>query len=197
VRRAGDFEPVAADRFTYRPGLETSARVALDQDLVGGGKLSLTAAVQSFGDDQVDGANLFRSGLRVSAIGTLGVPVRGGGSAAVYGGVLHRANGSFLDATLPESPSQDLLLVGGLLRRAMGRGTATPRADVRIFRSADGVGQGYVAGLGVGYERRGTAATFAPSLTARVGSVTVRQGAQSGIVGLDLGMAIRFTGRGR
>jgi hypothetical protein len=197
VRRAGDFEPVAADPFVYRPGLETSARVAVDHDLMGGGKLSFTAGVQAFGDDQVDGRNLFRSGARVTAIGTLGVPMAGGGSAALYGGVLHRSNGSFLDATQPASPAQDLLLAGGVLRRPVGRGIVSPRADMRLFRSADGVGQGYLASVGLGYERRGQTTVLSPVLTARIGQVTVREGAQSGLIGLDLGLSVRFLKGGR
>lgn len=197
VRRAGDFEPLATERFVYRPGLETVARVGIDQDLTGGGKLSLTAGVQSFADDQVDGQNLFRSGPRVTAIGSVGVPVRGGGSAAVYAGVLHRSRGSYLDATQSASPAQDLLLLGGLLRRPVGRGTLSPRADLRLFRSADGIGQGYLAGFGVGFEERRAATVVAPVVTVRTGRVMVREGIQSALLGLDLGVSVRFTGGGR
>lgn len=197
VRRAGDFEPLAAEPFVYRPGLETVARVAIDQDLAGGGKLSLTAGIQSFADDQVDGQNLFRSGPRLTAIGSVGLPVRGGGSAALYGGLLHRRRGSYLEATQAASPAQDLLLLGGLLRRPMGRRVLSPRADVRLFRSADGIGQGYLAGIGVGLEERRATTVIAPVLTVRTGRVMVREGVESGLVGLDLGVSVRFAGGGR
>lgn len=191
-RQAGEFEPLAAQAFAYRPGNEIHARLALDTELGRNGKGSLVVGFQRFGDDALDGANLFRSGNRIDAIGTLAFPMGYGGSAALYGGVLHRANGAYLDSTVPDAPTQDLVLLGGLLRRGMGGGFLTPRVDVRLFRSQDGVGQGYVAGAGVGYEIRSGNVAIVPSVTGRLGQVTVREGQESGITGFEAGLTLRF-----
>lgn len=191
-RQAGEFEPLEAETFAYKPGNEVHARLALDTEIGRNGKGSLVVGFQRFGDDALDGANLFRAGNRIEAIGTLAFPTGGRGSAALYGGVLHRANGAYLDATVPDAPSQDLVLLGGLLRRGMGAGFLTPRVDVRLFRSQDGVGQGYVAGAGLGYELRSGNVAFVPSVTGRMGRVTVREGQESGITGFEAGLTLRF-----
>jgi hypothetical protein len=191
-RQAGEFEPLEAEAVAYRPGNEIQARLALDTEIGRNGKGSLVVGFQRFGDDALDGANLFRSGNRVEVVGTYAFPMGYGGSAALYGGVLHRANGSYLDATVPDAPTQDLILAGGMLRRALGSGFLTPRADVRVFRSGDGVGQGYVAGLGAAWELRSGGVAFAPSVTGRMGRVTVREGQESGITGFEAGITLRF-----
>lgn len=194
-RRAGDFQPASDERFVYRPGPEAFVRLAVDRDLAAGGKLTLSLSAQQFGDDQVDGRNLFRSGARVSGLGSYAFPLRTGGTAAVYGGVLHRTAGTFFDAAQGTAMSQDLLLAGGLLRHRVRTGVLTPRVDMRLFRSADGIGQGYLAGAGVGYEWRTTRADVTPLLAMRAGRVMVREGQSSGITGLETGLTIRF-GRG-
>lgn len=191
-RQAGEFEPLEAEAVAYRPGNEIQARLALDTEIGRNGKGSLVVGFQRFGDDALDGANLFRSGNRVEVMGTYAFPMGYRGSAALYGGVLHRANGSYLDATVPDAPTQDLILMGGMLRRGMGGGFLTPRVDVRVFRSQDGVGQGYVAGVGAAYEIRSGSVTFAPTVTGRIGQVTVREGQESGITGFEAGLTLRF-----
>ena len=82
--------------------------------------------------------------------------------------------------------------MGGMLRRGMASGFLTPRVDVRVFRSEDGVGQGYVAGVGAAYEVRAGSVTLAPSVTGRIGQVTVREGQESGITGFEAGLTLRF-----
>lgn len=191
-RRGSEFEPLDGQPFQYRPGNEIQARLAVDTEVGRGGKASLVVGVQTYGEDVLDGSNLFKSGNRIEATATYAFPVGYRGSAAVYGGVLHRANGSYLDATVPAAPTQDLVLLGGLVRRGVGGGFFTPRLDVRLFRSEDGVGQGYVAGLGAAYEVRSGTVTFAPSVTARMGQVTVREGQESGITGFEAGLTLRF-----
>ncbi len=191
-RQAGEFEPLEAEAVAYRPGNEIQARLALDTEIGRNGKGSLLVGFQRFGEDALDGANLFRSGNRVEVMGRYAFPTGYRGSAALYGGVLHRANGSYLDATVPDAPTQDLILVGGMLRRGMRGGFLSPRVDVRVFRSEDGVGQGYVAGVGAAYEVRSGGVSFAPSVTGRVGRVTVREGQESGITGFEAGITLRF-----
>lgn len=191
-RQAMEFEPLDGEAFAYRPGNEIQARLALDTEVGRGGTASLVVGFQTFGDDALDGANLFRSGNRMEATATYAFPMGYRGSAALYGGVLHRANGAYLDATVPDAPTQDLVLLGGLLRRGVGAGFLTPRIDVRLFRSEDGVGQGYVAGAGLGYEIRSGNVAFVPSVAARIGQVTVREGQESGITGFEAGLTLRF-----
>ena len=77
---------------------------------------------------------------------------------------------------------------------------------MRLFRSDDGVDQGYVVGLGSSAELRlsgvssdftafsGSGLVLVPSLTFRFGKLLVRDDAQSRFTGLDLGLGIRVGG---
>jgi hypothetical protein len=191
-RQARDFEPITGNSLVYRPGNEIRARLALDANVGGGTKASLLLGFQNFSGDRADGVNLFQSGKRLEVMSTLAFPVGYRGSGAIYGGVLHRESGQFLSATIPDAPSQDLLLVGGLIRqRALG-GWFTPRIDVRAFRSADGLGQGYVGGLGLSMEWGAGGTTWIPSVTGRYGSVEVSEGNRSSIVGFQVGLTARL-----
>lgn len=191
-RQAGEFEPLEGNAAVYQPGDEIRVRLALDTEVGANGKGSLVVGLQRYGDDTVDQANLFRSGNRVEVTGTYAFPLGYRGSAALYGSVLHRANGTFLDPQVPESPTQDLVLFGGILRRAVGGGWLVPRLDVRMFRSEDGFGQGYVGGLGLGLELESGTTTFIPTLTGRYGSIEVVEGAESTFTGFEAGVTLRF-----
>jgi len=191
-RQATEFEPSATTTAQYQPGNEIRARLALDTEMGSGGKGTLVIGVQQYAEDQVDGTNLFQSGNRVEVIGTYAFPLGFRASGAFYGGVLHRANGQFFGGPVADAPSQDLLLAGGVLRRTIGRNVLAPRFDFRAFRSADGLGQGYVGSVGMGLEIRSGNNVFIPTVTGRMGNVEARSGQESGITGFEAGMTVRF-----
>ncbi len=191
-QQAGEFEPVDGNSVSYKPGDELSVRVALDTEIGRAGKGSLVVGFRNYSEDQIDADNLFRSGNRVDVTGTYAFPIGYKGSGAFYGSLLHRANGEFLEPTVPMAPTQDLVLVGGLIRRALGGAWIVPRADFRFFRSEDGIGQGYVGGLGASLELKAGSTTFIPMATARFGTVEIVEGAESSLSGFEAGMSIRF-----
>jgi hypothetical protein len=212
-RIASEYDPLESGAFTFRPGNELRLRAAVDRNVRGKSKVSLHATLFSYGDDELEGNNLYTSGNRIQVVGSYAFPTGGGASAVAYGGMLHRARGSVVDplrtgtlTTAADLPSQQLYLFGTSARMPLGRHRLLPTADVRLFRREDGVGQGYVLGLGSSAEVRlsgassdfsafaGSGVVLIPSVTVRFGELLVREGTESRFTGLDLGVGIRMGG---
>jgi hypothetical protein len=192
-RRSGTFTPLSAVQAEYQPGDRVAIQLALDGNLTGAARASLRLGYRDFGDDLIDGGGLFQAGSRLEAIANLGFPTRFGGSAAIYGGLLHRRNGRFLLGDGGQAPSQDLVLAGAIWRLGVGRGWVQPRTDLRLFRSEDGVGQGLQLGVGASAEIPVNAGvTLVPVLMGRFGDVEVSRGNASDFVGAEAGLSIRF-----
>lgn len=192
-RASREYQAFDADGPAYRPGDETFVRLAVDRSF-GAGKATLQASGHRFAHDQLGGGNLYRSGNRLQLIGSYAFAGGPRSSGVVYAGVLHRENGSSLADLSADLPAQDLYLVGAGARLARGRGALLPSVDGRIFRSADGVGQGYGVGVGASAEVPAGAVVLVPSARLRLGSVLVREGAESPFTGMELGFTLR---RGR
>lgn len=192
-----EFDLLEGGQFAYRPGDRIYVRLAADGS-IGDGRASAQVTVQRFGDDQVDAVNLYRSGTRVQ--GNAAYQFRAGrtGSALVYAGGLHRGDGVFLDDS-GETPSQTLLFAGTGLRQPFRYGVLAPAVDLRLLRQRDGVGQGFVTGVGASAELplgQG-GATLLPTARVRFGNLTVQSGVESTITGFELGAALRFGGARR
>lgn len=187
-----EFDLLEDGSFSYRPGNQLYVRLAADGN-VGAAKAAAQVTVHTFADDQLNSQNLYRSGNRVQAMFSYSAPLSNGRVQA-YAGALRRQHGTFLDGS-EDTPAQTLLLLGAGLRRPMGQGVLVPSLDVRVLRSSDGQGQGYVGGAGVSYELNATTVTLTPSVRARFGSLLINDDVKSGISGLDAGVAIRFRGR--
>lgn len=189
---AREYEPLVDESSVFQPGDFLRVNAVVDRTVGGRSKLALRVGFQRFGDDGLDGVNLFRSGNRYEATASYAFPAGARSSAIVYGGVLHRDEGSYL--TDPrEAAAQDLVLAGGALRAPMGGGVLTPTLELRLLRRTDGVGQGYVGGIGAGYElplQGGT--TLIPTARIRRGTVEVREGLESAVTGYEAGLTVRF-----
>jgi hypothetical protein len=177
----------------YRPGDESFLTLALDR-AVGGGRATLQGGVHRYAHDELEGGNLYRAGDRYQLVGSYAFEGRGRASGVVYAGALHRENGARLADLAQDLPVQDLVLLGAGVRLPLGRGALLPSVDGRIFRSADGVGQGYGVGAGAQAEWPAGAVTLVPSARVRWGRVLVLAGAESPFTGVELGFALR---RGR
>jgi len=207
-RAAREFEPLSDETFAYRPGDQIGVRLALDRDLSSGGTFSVLLGAQRFTEDQLSGANLFRSGNRLEGVLTYAFPVGLAGSALIYGGAYHRANGTLLldDPDLigaADSPAQQLFSGGVDLRLPLGRTAAfLPGVDGRVFRSEDGVGQGWVGTVGGSLEvilsgRRGRESiVLSPSARYRMGHVIVEQDSETDLTGWEAGLVLSV-GAGR
>lgn len=190
-RLAGDFEPLAANEFTYEPGDEIRVRLALDTEIGTGGKGSIVAGYRSFSEDAREGSNVFEVGNRYNVTASYAFPA-GSGAGVLYGGVIHRENGTALSAPFVDSPSQDLVLMGSQFQLSWGDTRVRPRVDGRLFRTDDGRGQGYVAGAGVSFEIPAGFTTWVPSVTGRIGNVEVAEGQESSFTGVEAGLSVRF-----
>jgi len=189
-----EFDLLEAQEFAYRPGDQLVIRGALDATVGSAGKLGLQLTLQQAKEDQVNGSNLYRPGRRYQVIGSYQFAM-GQSSGVVYGGAMHRAQGTFLLETGSDAPAQDLILVGGGLRIALGRSVVfAPGGDLRLQRRADGTDQGYSAGVGGSIEL-GSTVKLIPSVRGRFGNVLVREGIETGFSGLDAGLTLRFGGR--
>ena len=187
-----EFEPSQADRFTYRPGNQLQVRAAVDHRVGSAGKVTASLLFEQYSEDVREGTNLFQAGNRYQAVGSYAFAVGRRASGVLYAGGLHREQGTLLLDPGTAMPSQNLLLAGAGLRMPLGGGVLLPSVDTRLFRSADGVGQGHLTGVGASWERRAGSVTLMPNLRARFGNVLVREGSESGLLGSDVGLAVRF-----
>lgn len=195
-RVSDDFDPVEDVEFAYEPGDELSARVALEYTTASAEKLSVVVGLRSYSEDVANDANLFQTGDRFEVLATWAFPVSFRSAGSLYAGLTHRESGTFLDEVTEDLPSQNLILLGGVVRLPMGDGFLSPRADVRIFRPDDDAGRGFVAGAGVSLELPvGGRLTALPSATARFGNVELRRDSESDFFGLQAGLTLRL-GRG-
>jgi len=189
-----EYSPLIDNDFAYRPGNAFTVTGGLDAGVGRAGKLALQLVVQTFSDDQLDGGNLYRAGDRFQVTGSYAFPV-GSGSGLTYAGIVHRSAGDLGEASqglaIAGSPAQDLVLLGGGVRLSVGSGVLAPDLAVRVFRRSDGVGQGSVSRLGVGYEYPLRRVTVIPSLRAKFGSLQMLAGDSSGLSGFDIGLTVR------
>lgn len=201
-RVAREFEPLGDFALGYRPGNQLQVRAALDRN-VGASTVSATLGYQRFGDDEVLGANLFRSGSRLQGTVSAAFPLGLRSSALLHAGVQHRSTGTLLLdepllAAAGDSPSQQLFTLGADLRLPLGRSAALfPSTDLRVFRASDGASQGWVGTAGATLDLRlagnssSTRLVLSPSGRLRTGRVVVEEGVESGLFGWEVGLVLR------
>jgi hypothetical protein len=189
---AFEYEPLEANRFGYRPGDQLTGTLAVQQPMGARGRATVRAMVQHFRNDVIDGSSMFAPGNRGQLMASYAAAFGDDASAVVYVGGAYREDGLALHAFARNGPSQTLLLTGGGLRLPAGPAVFVPTVDVRLLRSGDGIGQGYLAGAGAAVELPAGPLVFTPALRGRFGNVTVRQGAESAITGLELALTARF-----
>ena len=188
-----EFDLVEDGSFSYRPGNQLYGRLAVDGN-VGDSRAAAQVTFYTFSDDQMNSQNLYKAGNRVQGVFTYSMPAGRTGRLQTYVGALRREHGTFLDTSAEETPAQTMFFLGSGLRRPFGRGAIVPAVDLRLLRSSDGEGQGFVGGAGVSFELPMGSATFLPTARARFGNLLVRDGVESGITGFDVGAGIRFGG---
>jgi hypothetical protein len=188
----GEFEPVAGDPVVFRPGNMIRASLAADGNLGRNTRLSGRVGLQHFAEDQLGGANLFRPGTRIDGLASLGFPVGRISSGLLYGGFLLRAQGTYLAAS-GTAPSQDIVFAGGSMRAPLSVSSVlTPTAELRMVRRSDGLGQGFIGGIGTGLEFTTGVATFIPSAKIRVGTAQLVDERETGIQGFESTLTVRF-----
>ncbi|TVP74485.1 MAG: hypothetical protein EA352_10735 [Gemmatimonadales bacterium] len=190
LERAGEFTPSAASPAGYRPGTAFRVGAVVDQVLEDGGKLSLRADIRRFGDGQIDGENVFRSGTRTGATASWAFPAGARSSGLVYGGYRYRSEGTFL-LDLDPRPSQGTVILGGGLRTPAAGGVLTPSAEFRAIRRDDGQDQGWRIGAGTSGEWQAGGAILQPGIRLHLGNARITEGVDSSFTGIDLTLILR------
>jgi hypothetical protein len=188
------FDPLQDAGFAaYHPGDQIGLQLALNQTVGNAAKASLQIALQRQSNDQLEGTNLFRSGNRYQAVGSYAFRAGRTASGIVYAGGQHREQGTALLDLTRDTPAQELIMAGGGLRMPLsGRVVVVPTVDGRLLRSADGLGQGHLGGAGAAVEVSTAAMKITPRVRAQYGSVLIRAGVESGLVGVDVGVTVNF-----
>lgn len=190
------FEPLSGGLFAYRPGALLRIVGALDRTVGKGGKASLKVAYHRYGEDQINGNNLFQSGNRFQALASLAFPIGAASSGIAYASVTHRQRSRLL-ADFPmaqASASQNLVIIGGGFRRPLGNAVLQPDAELRVLRRSNASGNGFDLGIGATLELHRTHAVFAPSARLHLGRLDVGSGESSGLLGFELGLSARIGG---
>jgi hypothetical protein len=160
-RIAAEFEPLQTEAFAYRPGDELRVRVAVDRSRSDDAKSSAQVTLYRYGNDRLDGRNLFQPGDRIEVVSSTTFPAGADATGVTYSAMVHRLQGAAPEGVadssplpLPEPPEQTLLLLGTGFRVPWLGAVLLPLAEVRAFRQADGVGQGVVGSAGTSAELR-------------------------------------------
>jgi len=191
---AREFEPVASDEFAYRPGNQLHLTAAVDRTLAGSGKASLRVSYLTFNADRANDRNLYQAGDRIQAIASWSFAAGPRASGIVWGGGLHRSEGTFA-ASSQINPGQDMLFGGFGGRIPLGRGIVQPGVDFRIVTGSDDSGSGFTTSAGGSAEYPLGGAFAGPSIRIRYGRVEPRPGSSSAFIGIDAGLTVRFGGR--
>jgi hypothetical protein len=186
---AQEFRLQEETEFAYRPGNELRARFGVERAL-GSGKASLILSLRRYSNDQLDGRNIYHSGNQYEAISYYSFASGERASGVVYAGILHREGGSFLLESQVVA-TRNLILAGSGWRVPVGRAVLVPSVDGRVFRRADGIGQGYIAGFGASVELPVGGMLAVPTLRSRFGRIVLWEGTRSGVRGIDFGLALR------
>jgi hypothetical protein len=183
--------------FVYDPGDQFYVRAALDANLSDASKFTLTGTFQSFSDDATEGTNIFRSGSRMQGMASLIFPAGASGSAWLYGGVLHRGEGEFLELVEGEVRTSQNVFFGGAGARVLIGGVGlVPVVEARGLKTDDGFGQGWTLGAGGSLEiPLGDGPALVPTAKFRLGRVLVSDLVESDFTGFEIGASLRGIGR--
>lgn len=189
-----EFEPVAEDELAYRPGDEFRVRLALDRNFGASAKATLLVGAQTYQQDELRGASIFEPGDRFEALASFAFRAGNQSTGVAYGGIQHRGEGRLVEQGFV-TPAQDLINAGVGFRLPRGTSTLMPAAELRIFRRADGTGQGHLGVVGFSAEVPAGSVVVIPSLRGRFGQALLWDGAESSVRGAELGVGLRYRGR--
>ncbi|MFW6206936.1 MAG: hypothetical protein ACOC5J_03275 [Gemmatimonadota bacterium] len=202
--------PFDAVEPSYHPGSQVRGRLALDTRIGEADVLSVLVGLQRFGTDTYDEQNVFQPGTRFESLVSYAFPVGARESALLYGGYYDRGAGSLVwslqappelgDVFPGASPSvsRQLFLAGSELRIARRRFDVAPRAELRVLRSGEGLGQGWLASVSgrgtyrVLGKRYGGRLLVEPTAGVRFGRVVPEKEMESEVLGWEAGFAVRW-----
>lgn len=204
---SGEFAPLDGVVGPYAPGDRTHARVVVDTEFGTASILSFLMGVQAYGTDTFDSMELVSPGDRLETRFSLATPLGAQESMMLYAGLYHRAEGETgthgggqitpIETFIPGASvpvSRDLIVTGGELRVSRGRLDIIPAVGMRLLRSAEGLGQGWLTSLEgraeyrVSGSRYGGGLVIQPGVAFRVGKLLPEAAAESMMVGWEAGV---------
>lgn len=188
-RMTGEYEPSSESDATYSPGDEIVARLAIDRNVGAGGKLTFGGTYQYFSNDEFGENNLFEPGPRVRGDATWSFRAGPNGTVSLFVTDLFRAEGQ--RSVGPAVGAQNVLIFGAGADLG-GRLRFTPRADMRILSTEEGVGSGWLGSVGTGVEFRLGGIAAGPRAAFMIGSIENVQEEGAGITGFEVGLTARF-----
>ena len=205
-RVASEFEPSAEQSFKYTPGNEARVRLALDQNVGDGNKLTVGLTFQNYSDDKVDGRNLFAPGNRFR--GDVAYAFRAGPSSTwtIFVADVLRENGDVTlrlvdnsgtavgDSTF-SAGQQNLAVAGVAGSMRVGTLTLRPSFDARVLTRESGADEGWLASGGTEFAFRRNRTEIVPSIRASYGQLEgPGTDTKYGFWGGELGLMFRFGG---
>jgi hypothetical protein len=187
---ARNYEPLSEQAFEYGPGDQLHIRAAIDRTIGRSAKIALRADWQMYGDDTGDGTNVFQPGDRLQLIGSYDFAL-GRSNAIAYIGWLKRDEGEYV-APSDFLAKQRLLFAGGGVRVPLGGSVLVPSIDLRSIESDGQDRSGYTLGFGASLESRLGSALIMPEARLRLGSAESSAGSDTGFMGVNVGLTIRF-----
>ena len=202
-------DPFAVGTVTYRPGSQMRARGMFEVAVREADVLTVIFGAQSFGTDAYAEQNLFTPGVRIEGLVSYAMPLGPRESLRAYGRLYRMGAGILawelapppeLGGVLPGTaaqPSRKVFAAGFEMRVARPRLAVVPGGEIRVLRSADGFGQGWVGSLTTRAEyrvrgaRQGRRLLVGPSLGVRLGRLGKGAGAQADIFGWEGGLTLR------
>lgn len=197
----------------YRPAWQLRGRAEVEAAVGEAGVLSVLVGYRQFGVDRYGHLNLFQPGARLE--GGLSYAFARGplASTVIYGNVTRVARGTsqveprFLAelgalSGLGNASARTVVRLGGEMRLDRATYDLMPRAEVRVLRRADGLGQGWLTTIGTGGALHlwggtgGRGVHAEPTVALRYGRVVAAEDLESEILGIEAGLAIRW-GMGR
>jgi hypothetical protein len=185
----GEFDPLEAEAFRYRPGPILQVQAGANRNVGSASRLTVQAAFQRYGDDQLEGQNLFRSGNRIQLVGSYAFPVGRGRQFDCLWRISTPHPG-----VLPGQPGNPALAGPVLCRHrtspALAGSVLAPSAEVRVLRREGGEDQGLLAGVGTSLEMPAGSLLLVPSVRFRFGRALIREGRSSTFIGFDAGLRL-------
>jgi hypothetical protein len=194
-RIASEYEPAEAMELKYAPGNEARVRFALDRNIGVSSKLTAGLTVQEFSSDQLGGVNLFQAGRRIR--GDVAYAFRTGSSTwTTYAANLWRDKGDIaLDAGETEETGTQNLFVAGVTGNLpiSPRMSFRPALDIRVQSREEGIGSGWVMGVGGDLPVRGVGPFDAfPRAQFLLGSLEAEGGDSHSLWGAEAGLTLRW-----
>jgi hypothetical protein len=199
--------PFESAEMSYRPGNEARLRLTIASRLGRASSLGVVAGFQHTALESSGDQDLYRAGDRWEVEVALAHPFGARESASVRAGMYTRSAGSVVPPLaigaqiLPGivgSSGRRLLTLGADVQVARGGLVIVPAGEVRVLRTDDGIGEGWLSTLGVSVDRLilgrryGTRLVGSTTGAIHLGSIAMATGGGAPVRGWEIRVTARL-----